>query len=165
MAKYEQSVAKFVKWILISFLGLISSIHPADNLLLNQSQGFNMKNNVYKVLTLDEWEIAETSGLIITELDQKDGFVHLSTASQLSATLALYFSQEDVIVLLQLDNSKIKDNLRYEEPIPAGNRKGVFPHYFGDLNINTISATWNLNRAAFEIPIEVILQGEQGPNA
>lgn len=124
-----------------------------------------MKNDVYKVLTLDEWEIAETSGLIITALDQKDGFVHLSTASQLSATLALYFSQEDVIVLLQLDNSKIKDNLRYEEPITAGNRKGAFPHYYGDLNIDTISATWNLNRAAFEIPIEVILQGEQGPNA
>ena len=124
-----------------------------------------MKNDVYKVLTLDEWEIAETSGLIITALDQKDGFVHLSTASQLSATLALYFSQEDVIVLLQLDNAKIKDNLRYEEPIPAGNRKGAFPHYYGDLNIDTISATWNLNRAAFEIPIEVILQGEQGPNA
>jgi len=124
-----------------------------------------MKNHVYKVLTLDEWEIAETSGLIITALDQKDGFVHLSTASQLSATLALYFSQEDVIVLLQLDNSKIKDNLRYEEPITAGNRKGAFPHYYGDLNIDTISATWNLNRAAFEIPIEVILQGEQGPNA
>ena len=154
-----------MKWILISFLVLISSIPAADNLLLNLSQGFNMKNDVYKVLTLDEWEIAETSGLIITALDQKDGFVHLSTASQLSATLALYFSQEDVIVLLQLDNSKIKDNLRYEEPITAGNRKGAFPHYYGDLNIDTISATWNLNRAAFEIPIEVILQGEQGPNA
>ena len=86
MAKHEQSVAKFVKWILISFLALISSIHAADNLLFNQSQGFNMKNDVYKVLTLDEWEIAETSGLIITELDQKDGFVHQSTASKLSAT-------------------------------------------------------------------------------
>ena len=154
-----------MKWILISFLALISSIHAADNLLLNQSQGFNMKNDVYKVLTLDEWEIAETSGLVITELDQKDGFVHLSTSSQLSATLALYFSQEDVIVLLQLDNSKIKDNLRYEDPIPAGNRKGAFPHYYGDLDINTIAATWNLNREAFEIPIEVILQAEQGTNA
>ncbi len=154
-----------MKWILISFLVLISSIPAADNLLLNLSQEFNMKNHVYKVLTLDEWEIAETSGLIITALDQKDGFVHLSTASQLSATLALYFSQEDTIVLLQLDSSKIKNNLRYEESIPAGNRKGAFPHYYGDLNIDTISATWNLNRAAFEIPIEVILQGEQGPNA
>ena len=124
-----------------------------------------MKNDVYKVLTINEWKVAETSGFIITELDQKDGFVHLSTASQLSATLALYFSQEDVIVLLQLDNSKITDNLKYEEPIPAGNRKGAFPHYYGDLDINTIAATWNLNREAFEIPIEVILQAEQGTNA
>ena len=154
-----------MKWILISFIVLINPMPAEDNFHINLSQGFNIKNNVYKVLTIDEWEVAETSGFIITELDQKDGFVHLSTASQLSATLALFFSQEDIVVLLQLDNSKIKDNLKYEEPIPAGNRKGAFPHYYGDLDINTIAATWNLNREAFEIPIEVILQAEQGTNA
>jgi len=154
-----------VKWILISFIVLINPMPTEDNYHINLTQGFNIKNDVYKVLTINEWEAAETLGFIITESDQKDGFVHLSNASQLSVTLALYFSQEDIVVLLQLDNSKIKDNLKYEETIPAGNRKGAFPHYFGDLNINTVAATWKLDREAFEIPIEVILQAEQGPNA
>jgi uncharacterized protein (DUF952 family) len=42
---------------------------------------------------------------------------------------------------------------------------GLFPHYYGNLNINAISKTWHLNRGAFEIPIEVMLQAEQSPNS
>ena len=43
---------------------------------------------IYKVLTLNEWQSAKESGTIVTEIDQNDGFVHLSTSSQLSATLS-----------------------------------------------------------------------------
>ena len=36
---------------------------------------------IYKVLTLNEWQSAKESGTIVTEIDQNDGFVHLSTSS------------------------------------------------------------------------------------
>ena len=67
---------------------------------------------IYKVLTLEEWSRAQTSGVIITELDQKDGFIHLSTASQLNATLSLYFSKEESVVLLQIDHVQIHQQLK-----------------------------------------------------
>jgi uncharacterized protein (DUF952 family) len=51
-----------------------------------------MKDNLYKILTPQEWEISKASGFITTELDLNDGFIHLSNAAQLSTTLALYFS-------------------------------------------------------------------------
>ena len=54
-----------------------------------------MKENLYKILTPEEWNKSKISGLITTELDQIDGFIHLSNASQLSATLALYFSEHE----------------------------------------------------------------------
>tara|TARA_B100001964_G_scaffold46771_1_gene52245 strand:+ start:233 stop:481 length:249 start_codon:yes stop_codon:yes gene_type:complete len=44
---------------------------------------FRLANDVYKILTLDEWEDASKTGFVVTELDKKDGFVHLSTSSQL----------------------------------------------------------------------------------
>ena len=68
-----------------------TEIVAEDNSLLDGE--FDMKNKTYKVLTLEEWDKAQKSGSIITTLDQKDGFVHLSNASQLSATLSLYFSR------------------------------------------------------------------------
>ena len=53
----------------------------------NQNPQVKMNNNVYKILTHNQWNDSKKNGYIITELDLKDGFVHLSTASQLSGTL------------------------------------------------------------------------------
>ena len=132
---------------------------------MSETKEFNLNNQIYKVLTIDEWSQSQSSGLIVTKLDKKDGFVHLSTATQLNATLSLYFSKEESVVLLQVDHMQIQDKLKFEAPIPPGNRTSSFPHYYGDLNTNTISRIWHLNRGAFEMPIEVMLQAEQGPNS
>ena len=131
---------------------------------MSLTKGFNLDNQIYKVLTLEEWERAQTSGIIITELDKKDGFIHLSKASQLNATLSLYFSTEESVVLLQIDNAKTHEQLKFEAPTPPGNRKSSFPHYYGDLKTSAVSMMWDLKRGALEIPIEVILQAEQGSN-
>ena len=68
----------------------------------------NMTNDVYKILTEEEWRQGRASSKIITKLDLKDGFVHLSTASQLNASLSLYFANESRVVLAQINLSKIK---------------------------------------------------------
>ena len=120
---------------------------------------------IYKVLTPQEWALAQTSGIIITDLDKKDGFIHLSTAVQLNATLSLYFSKEKSVVLLQIDHAQTLHQLKFEAPSQPGNRNSAFPHYYGDLNTNFVSKIWHLNRGAFEIPIEVMLQAEQGANS
>ncbi|MDC0442667.1 DUF952 domain-containing protein [Gammaproteobacteria bacterium] len=129
---------------------------------MSASKEISLDNHIYKVLTLKEWERAQASGVIITDLDKKDGFIHLSTATQLNATLSLYFSKEDSVVLLQIDHAQMNDQLKFEAPIQPGNRTSSFPHYYGDLNTNFVSEIWHLNRGAFEIPIEVMLQAEQG---
>ena len=122
-----------------------------------------MKNqNIYKILSIREWDEAQKLGYVTTDLDKKDGFIHLSSATQLNATLSLYFSKEDSVVLLQIDHAQMNDQLKFEAPIPLGNRTSSFPHYYGDLNTNFVSEIWHLNRCAFEIPIEVMLQAEQG---
>ena len=132
---------------------------------MSSTKEFNLDNQIYKVLTLNEWEKAQASGVIITELDIKDGFIHLSSAAQLNATLSLYFAKEESVVLLQVDHSQTHDRIKFEAPIPPGNRSGSFPHYYGGLNIDAVSRVWHLKRGAFEIPIEVMLQAEQGDDS
>ena len=123
-----------------------------------------MDNQIYKVLTLNEWEKAQSSGMITTELDTKDGFIHLSTAKQLIVTLSLYFVKEESVMLLQVNHSCIYEQLKFEPPIPPGNRAGLFPHFYGALNIKAISKSWHLERGAFKIPVEVLFQLEQESN-
>ena len=114
--------------------------------------------SVYKVLTLQEWEGASKTGLVITDLDQKDGFIHLSSASQLNVTLALYFSQEEQVVLLQIKESEIAKDLTYEI---SEKRGGQFAHLYGELSTKKISQFWHLDRSAFNLPNDVMLQAEK----
>ncbi|MDG2019910.1 MAG: DUF952 domain-containing protein [SAR86 cluster bacterium] len=121
-----------------------------------------MSNEAYKVLKPDEWAEASSTGKIITDLDKRDGFIHLSTASQLAATLFFYFQDSEEVILLQLDLDKInKDKLLYEEPYPnEGKRKSPFPHLYSELITDQIANIWTIKRGAFDLPEEVLLQAE-----
>jgi len=121
-----------------------------------------MSNKAYKVLKSDEWAEASSTGKIITDLDKRDGFIHLSTASQLAATLSFYFQDSKEVFLLQLDLDKInKDKLLYEEPYPnEGKRKSPFPHLYSELITDQIANIWTIKRGAFDLPEEVLLQAE-----
>ena len=123
---------------------------------------FMNKNNIYKILRELEWEQAQESGQIITDLDNQDGFIHLSTASQLAATLAFFFKDSDYLQLLQLDLDKIDvKKLIYEAPYSnEGKRKSAFPHLYSQLMTNQITESWTIERAGFSLPEEVILQAE-----
>ena len=115
-------------------------------------------NKVYKVLTLGEWEEASKIGQIVTALDQQDGFVHLSSATQLNMTLSLYFSKEEKVILLQINESDIIEGLTYEY---ADKRGGEFAHFYGELSTDKILQSWHLDRSAFSLPEEVMLEAEQ----
>ena len=116
-----------------------------------------MDSIVYKILTIEEWENAQKNNLISTSLDNKDGFVHLSNTKQLAGTLALYFSDQDRVALLQIDVESVRQALVYEKTKPGLKRSGEFPHFYGDLKISHISKFWILKRKAFDIPEEIIL--------
>ena len=120
------------------------------------------ENNIYKILRINEWEDASQTGSILSEVDTQDGFIHLSTAVQLAATLSFFFEDSATVFLLQLDMDKIDINkLIFEEPYPNdGLRKGSFPHLYCELTTDQISKIWTIERGAFSLPQEVILQAE-----
>ena len=115
---------------------------------------------IYKVLTEDEWSMASKSNEIITDLDQKDGFIHCSQSDQLALTLHLFFKEQSKLILLQIDSKKFKENLLFEDA-NLSNRKGKFPHLYGKLNIQNICKSWGINRNAFELPEEILIEAEQ----
>jgi uncharacterized protein (DUF952 family) len=115
---------------------------------------------IYKVLTLNEWKIAKETGVIITNVDKNDGFVHLSTARQLNATLSMYFQDSSKVMLLEVSHNKVKKILKYEPTNSGSSRKGFFYHLYGDLLIEYVSKFWLLERGAFNIPDEILIQAE-----
>ena len=116
-------------------------------------------NDVFKILTKEEWSDALKHGYVKTEIDKNDGFIHFSTSKQLAKTLRIYFNDIDEIVLLQINEEKIQSDLVYEQS-DSNNRVGKFPHLYGKLSIKDILNTWNIKRNAFELPLEVLSKAE-----
>ena len=123
----------------------------------------HVMNDIYKILTEDEWNQASKIGYVETALDKEDGFIHFSTSKQLPLTLKLYFKDSKKLILLQVDEEKIQDKIIYEES-NSNDRVGKFPHLYDKFNINAVLNKWNITREAFSLPKEVLIEAEKNFN-
>ena len=120
-----------------------------------------MKNqNVYKILSIREWDEAQQLGYINTDLDKKDGFIHFSNANQLAASLELYFSEYEEVMLLLPKMKKIESYLKHEPTDAGSKRKGFFAHLYGNLMIEDVEKSWLIKRGAFQLPLPILLEAE-----
>ena len=117
-------------------------------------------SSIYKVLTEEEWKHATSLGYVTTELDKKDGFIHLSTSKQLALTLHLYFKNYEKVILLEINQDSIKNEIAFEE-VKSGSRIGKFPHLYGKLHIQNIEKDWTLKRNSFDLPKKVLEESEE----
>tara|TARA_B100000401_G_scaffold274652_1_gene187293 strand:+ start:49 stop:429 length:381 start_codon:yes stop_codon:yes gene_type:complete len=118
-------------------------------------------SKIYKILTDREWKDANRLGYVKTDLDDKDGFIHCSTAKQLALTLHLYFKEEKSVVLCEIDECDLNRSEYFFEKTLSNNRsEQEFPHIYGKLSIEQISKTWKLEKEAFQIPEDILLELE-----
>ncbi len=92
---------------------------------------------VYKILAAGAWKRAEEIGTFGgSAIDERDGFIHLSTGSQVRQTAALHFRDQSNLLLVAVDAEQLGDALKYE--ISRGGDR--FPHLYGPLP--TSAALW-----------------------
>lgn len=96
-----------------------------------------MRQIVYKIATVLDWRQAETSGHYNGSADDvRDGFIHLSSQSQLAGTLEKHFKGKTDLVLVAFEEDKLAPHLK-REPSRGGE---LFPHYYGRLAVS--DALW-----------------------
>lgn len=54
--------------------------------------------------------------LPVSELDQNDGFVHLSMAHQVANTLNMFFKEEPLVYILRIEYGTVISDIRWESP-------------------------------------------------
>jgi uncharacterized protein (DUF952 family) len=93
---------------------------------------------IFKVAPAELVVAAQDSGNFTgMPIDDRDGFIHLSTAAQLRETLALHFRGQDHLVLLAVRADDVEGTLRWE-PSRGGQ---LFPHVYGDLPMSAVAWT------------------------
>lgn len=89
-----------------------------------------MEKFAFKIETADRWQAAMQYGAYKgSALDIKDGFIHLSTATQFAETFRRYFSQIPNLIVAKIDLEALGDTVVFE-PSRGGE---MFPHIYGDI--------------------------------
>jgi len=86
---------------------------------------------LYKIIEASAWEAAIRAGTFAgAEIDMKDGYIHLSTASQAADTARLHFAGRDGLLLVAVEAQALGDALKWE-PSRGGD---LFPHLYSALD-------------------------------
>jgi uncharacterized protein (DUF952 family) len=91
---------------------------------------------IYKICPASLWREAARAGVFRgAENDQRDGFIHFSTAAQVAETAAKHFAGEPDLVLVRADSARLGDALKWE----TSRGGALFPHLYGDLALAAVT--------------------------
>ncbi|MGH1349947.1 MAG: DUF952 domain-containing protein [Methyloligellaceae bacterium] len=103
-----------------------------------------MTEIIYKICSQSEWDkAAEREVYTGSSDDERDGFIHLSTWEQVPGTLEKHFKGQQDLLLIAVDEAKIKEHLKYE----ASRDGDLFPHLYGQLQLDAVIWVKPVDRA------------------
>ena len=89
---------------------------------------------ITKVITKRNWEIAKTIGEINEASLKEEGFIHCSLLDQALKVAQKHFSNEEDVLLLSINPSLVKAEIKYE----LASNGQEYPHVYGVINIESI---------------------------
>jgi uncharacterized protein (DUF952 family) len=119
---------------------------------------------ILHIVKRGEWELAVGRGSYAAASLRGEGFIHCSTRAQLVGTANRLYRGEGDLVVLCIDEARVKVELKYEAPSGAhGETAGErFPHLYGELNLDAVVRVVELPCAAdgsFQMPAELLSAG------
>jgi uncharacterized protein (DUF952 family) len=82
---------------------------------------------IFKIFRTDEWQSLRTQGETTgAPIDVADGYIHFSTAQQVTETAAKHFAGEDGLFLVALETDALGEALEWE--VSRGD--ALFPHLY-----------------------------------
>jgi len=114
---------------------------------------------IFHIVRRSDWDSAVARGLYEPSSLDAEGFMHCSTIAQLTNTGARHYRGEPGLVVLCIDESRLRASLKYESPASPLNEKQnpdiLFPHIYGPLNIDAVVRVIDFPSSAdgtFELP-------------
>jgi len=97
---------------------------------------------ILHITTYNDWENSQIEGEYSAPSLKSDGFIHCSTVEQVVNTANTFFKSQDGLVLLCIDENKLKPECKYEDPAGGGKHDptvgNLFPHIYGPINISAV---------------------------
>jgi uncharacterized protein (DUF952 family) len=105
----------------------------------------------YKVLTTAQFTALQEGRFEGAPIDIQDGYIHLSSAAQLTETAAKHFAGQTGLFVLAVDLTRLGQAVRWE--VSRGGQ--LFPHLYGRLGMAHVLAHAPLRWQADEVTLPV----------
>ena len=115
---------------------------------------------VFHIIKRQEWNESKKKGYYRPVSLDNEGFIHCSKADQLLTVANSFFRGRDHLIILRIDLSKVKPEVRIEAPLEAPMSNILFPHIYGELNLDSVEAEIEFNPeedGTFKLP-ETLLE-------
>ncbi|MBX2896023.1 MAG: DUF952 domain-containing protein [Cyclobacteriaceae bacterium] len=96
---------------------------------------------IYHIITEVAWNEQQAADSIYVPSLQTEGFIHCCTQEQVAGVLIRYFKDQTGLLILTIDEQKLKSELKFEK----STNDELFPHVYGPINK---SAILNVNRVS-----------------
>jgi uncharacterized protein (DUF952 family) len=95
---------------------------------------------IFHIVKRNAWTDAVARGKYAPASLQAEGFIHCSTLSQVIDTANRFYLEQKDLVVLCIDELRLKVELKFEAPRGAhGEAAGaLFPHLYGELNVDAV---------------------------
>lgn len=92
---------------------------------------------LFRLIRAADWQAAAAAGVFTgSDTDRADGFIHLSTADQVSGTAARWYPGLDDLMVLTVDRDALKSPVKME----ASTKGTLYPHLYGPLPLEAVMA-------------------------
>ena len=96
---------------------------------------------LYKIMPQKQWAEAKIRGIYEgSEVDKKDGFIHLSAAQQVRSTVEKHFKGQSDLLLVSVRQDCLGATLKWE--VSRGG--ALFPHIYGALPLTATAEVVSL---------------------
>jgi uncharacterized protein (DUF952 family) len=103
-----------------------------------------MENRFFKILTPAQWQCFKSERVFLgSELDQQDGFIHLSLQNQWNRIWQKFFNADECY-LIEIDGYSLNPEiLKIEANRPGGEE---YPHYYGNILLSSVIAHQHITK-------------------
>jgi uncharacterized protein (DUF952 family) len=119
---------------------------------------------ILHITTHKDWEKAQMEGEYSAPSLLSEGFIHCSTLKQTEDTANIFFRRQNGLMLLCIDENKLKAECKYEDPTGGGHHDPdvgkLFPHIYGPINLSAVIKVVDFQaneHGLFILPKEIIM--------
>ena len=111
--------------------------------------------NIFHIVLKSDWEKAKSLGSYSPESLTKEGFIHCSHTDQIVKVANSFYKAVKGLIIIRIVENLVKAKVKHEPPLEAPLSGILFPHIYGDLNINSVDKEFDFpckDDGTFELP-------------